>query len=610
MTSAYRSNPLLLAGVLLLAGISRNADAACVSQQSITLQPGWNAIYIGVDPAVNDLATVFNGLPIASVWRWRPDQGGAQFIADPAEGLDTLTGWFGWYPASKPEAFLSNLYQLEPNTAYLVKLEGTQSRQITIAGTPIYTAKQWQPDAFTLTGITADSSNPPSFAEYFSGSSAHQGQPIYKLGTDGRWSLVTSPISETLSPNRAYWIRTQGNSDWSGPLRVVLEQGESLEFGASVDRGQIVLRNLTGANGSFSINRLSGNTLPMAYGVTEPDGDVVFPTLENQLVLPAAAGSDTFLTLAPKRSEFTQNRHEQTFAITDEQGNCVLLAAGADAAQPLVAAKVGGAKTVLPAQYAGLWLGEVRVDNVSQAQSGHFEPATIDINGDGVVNSLDRRYVPDAPSSTPVPAQRTFTFRVLMHVDANGQARLLKDVIQMWQNGTTRPSAVDPTLNEIDQPGRFVLVTDKTRLSEFSGSSMRDNVPVGQRLSTVGYDFAGETLAMSGVFGPGQSLSADLQIGSDFPTNPFLHRHHPDHNNLDEQNLPLPPQRAEAYAVRRQQQFTFLAQEPDGGTSPEWGGSLVGGTFTEEISGLHRLPIFVSGRFSLNRVSPVASLDQ
>jgi hypothetical protein len=602
MTS-FRATPLLAGVLLAVAGL---ADAACVSQQTITLQPGWNAIYIGVDPQVKDLATVFAGLPVASVWRWRPDQGGARFIADPAEGLDALTGWFGWYPADRPEAFLSNLYQFEPNTAYLVKLEGSQSRQISVAGTPIYTAKQWQADAYTLTGITVDTSNPPSFAEYFAGSGAHQGQPVYTLGSDGRWSLVTSPGSETLSPNRAYWIRTKGVSDWSGPLRVVLEQGESLEFGSSVDRGRLVLRNLSGANGSFTVNRLGANTLPMVYGSSEPDGDVVFPPLGNQLVLPAVAGSDTFLTLAPKRSEFTQNRHEQIFAITDEQGSCVLLAAGADSAQPLVAAKAGN----VPAAYAGLWLGEVRVDAVSQAQSGHFEAAATDINGDGAINALDRRYVPDAPSSVPVPAQRSFSFRVLLHVDAEGQARLLKDVIQMWQNGSTRPSPSDPDLNEIDQPGRFVLVTDKTRLSEFSGSSMRDNVPVGQRVSTIGYDFAGDTLAMAGGFGPGQTLSADLQIGSDFPTNPFLHRWHPDHDNLDEQQLPLPAGRAEAYAVRRQQQFVFEALEPDGGSSPEWGGSLVGGSFSEEISGLHRLPILVSGRFRLSRVSPVARLDQ
>jgi hypothetical protein len=606
MSIASRSLPARLAATLLLAIAAGPAAAACVSEQNFTLQPGWNAIYVGVDPQVKELATVFAGLPIASVWRWRADEGGARFIADPAEGLDPLTGWFGWFPAGKPEAFLSNLYQLEPNTAYLVKLEGAQSRQFSVGGTPIYTAKHWQPDAYTLTGVTADSSNPPSFAEYFAGSGAHQGQPIYKLGTDGRWTLVTSPSSETLSPNRAYWFRTRGNSDWSGPLRAVLESGESLEFGGALERVQLVLRNLTGANGSFTINRLGGSTLPLAYAVTEPDGDVVFPRLENQLVLPAPAGSDTFLTLAPKRGEFTQNRHVQNFAITDEQGNCVLLAAGADAAQPLVSAR-GAA---VPAPHAGLWLGEVSVDAVSQAQSGHFEPAATDINGDGVVNALDRRYVPDVPSSTPAPAQRTFTFRVLMHVDASGQARLLKDVIQMWQDGTTQPSASDPSLNEIAQPGRFVLVTDKARLSQFSGSTVRDNVSVGQRLSTVGYDFPGDTLAMVGTFGPGTVLSADLQIAADFPTNPFLHRYHPDHNNLDEQSLPLPPQRSEAYALRRLQQFTFLAQQPDGGSSPEWGSDLVGGTFREEISGLHRLPIFVSGRFSLNRVSPVASLDQ
>lgn len=611
MTFASRSTPVLLAALVSFGSLCGPLQAACVAQQNITLQPGWNAIWIGVDPQVKELATVFAGMPVASVWRWRPDQGGAKFVVDPAEGLDSLTGWFGWFPPSKPEAFLSGLYQLEPNTAYLVKLEGTQSRQLTVAGTPIYTAKQWQPDAYTLTGITVDSSNPPSFSEYFTGSAAHQGQPIYKLGSDGRWTQVTSPDTETLSPNRAYWIRTQGVSDWSGPMRLVLEQGESLEFGKSLDRSRLVLRNLSGANGSFTLNRLGGNTLPMVYGVQEPDGDIVFPALENQLVLPVAAGADVFLDLAPKRSLFTQDRQQQTFAITDEQGTCVLLAAAAETAQPLVTnRKDGGAKALVPSAYAGLWLGEVSVDKVSQAQAGHFEPASTDVNGDGAINALDRRYVPDAPSTEPVPAQRVFSFRVLVHVDADGQARLLKDVIQMWQDGTLRPSAGDPSVFEVDEPGHYVLVTDKTRLSQFSGATVRDNESIGQRVSTVAYDFAGDTLPLSGGFGPGLTLDADIGIAADFPTNPFLHRYHPDHNNLDEQNLPLPPARQEAYALRRLQQFVFEAAEPDGGTSPEWGSSLVGGTFTEQVTGLHRLSIFASGRFRLSRVSPVARLDQ
>lgn len=590
MTFPTRSTgplPLVLAS-LACALASATAGAACVSQQNITLQPGWNAIYIGVDPEITDLATVFSGLPIASVWRWRPDQGGAQFIADPAEGLDALTGWFGWYPASKPEAFLSNLYRLEPNTAYLVRLEGTQARQITVTGTPLYTGKQWQTDAYTLTGITSDSSNPPSFAEYFAGSSAHQGQPAYKLGTDGRWSLITSPSSETLSPNKAYWIRTRGNSTWSGPLQVVLQQGEAIDFGAALERSQVVLRNLSGANGSFTINRLGGNTLPLTY----EDEDAVapaptFPDLGNQLVLPAAAGTDTFLTLAPKRSAFTQNRHEQTFAITDEQGSCVLLKASADPLQPLtpVTPPGGGAPVPPPVSYAGLWAGEVTIDAVSQAQ----------VRGSSL------------PGTTPLPTQRDFSFRVLMHVDAAGGVRLLKDVIQMWKDGTTRPSAADPSLMETDVPGRYVLLTDPSLIGQFSGATVRGNAEVGQRFSTVNYDFAGLTLPLTGQFAPGQTVSADIQVGSSLPTNPFLHRYHPDHNNLDEQFVNV---QVEAYAVRREQQFAFAAQEPGTNPSPEWGSSLLAGTFTETVTGLHRAPIVASGSFRLTRVSSIASLNQ
>jgi hypothetical protein len=579
---AFRSKLLLLGVALLFAAAAGRGHAACVSQQNITLQPGWNAIYIGVDPDIKDLATVFSGIPVASVWRWRPDQGGAQFIADPAEGLDSLTGWFGWYPAGKPEAFLSNLYRLEPNTAYLVKLDGTQSRQITVTGAPIYAPREWQTDAYTLTGITSDSSNPPSFAEYFAGSDAHQGQPFYKLGTDGRWTLVTSPATETLAPNRAYWIRTSGNSQWSGPLRVVLEQGESIDFGAALDRSRVVLRNLSGANGSFTLNRLGGSTLPLAYEQSDPVARTTsYPALGNQLVLAAAADTDTFLTLAPKRNEFTQNHHRQTFAISDEQGSCVLLDVSADSLQPITPPAGGTA----PVSYAGLWAGVVSVDAVSQAQ----------MRGSNV------------PGTTPLPTMREFHFRVLIHVDATGNVKLLKDVIQMWKDGTTRPSATDPTLRETATPGRYVLLTDPALIGQFSGATIRDNAEVGQRFSTVNYDFAGLALPVNGQFAPGQTLQASIVVGTNLSTNPFLHRYHPDHDNLDAQFATV---QAEAYEVRRDQQFAIDAQEPGTRPTPEWGSSLLSGTFTETVTGLHRAPIVARGGFRLTRVSSIAVLNQ
>jgi hypothetical protein len=318
----------------------------------------------------------------------------------------------------------------------------------------------------------------------------------------------------------------------------------------------------------------------MLYRNEDPEtGEIAWPELRERLILDAPANTDIFLTLAVDRSRFTSSRQEQVFALTDEQGTRVLLQAGGNTIQPFLANKSGGMKAAGDG-YSGLWVGEITLDKVSEAQQA---------------------------GTTPTPTVRTFTQRVLLHVDAAGQARLLKDVIQMWQEGTSVPSALDPTLNETETPGRFVLLTDKDLIGLYSGASNRDGVSIGIRYSTVGYDFDGETLELDGDFAPDRTLRTALVIEPELPTNPFLHRYHPDHNNLDEQFLNY---QQEAYRVVRDMQFVFASEAPEDNPSPGWGDSRLGGRFEESIVGLHRNPIFVSGRFELRRVSAVTVLNQ
>lgn len=578
--NAVRGFVQRLAALALLLVLPASAQAA--TQQVVTLQPGWNAIYLEVQPDQRDIATVFAGLPIASVWRWRPDVDGAQFVRDPGEGLENLAGWFAWFPQPRPDAFLTNLFQIEGGTAYLVRLEGTQARQVTITGRPLFRPRVWQPNAFALTGLPVSPANPPSFAEFFSPSTAHAGQPVYTLDPDGHWRVVTSPSSEIIQPGRAYWIYTRGNSNYQGPMQVVLDQGEGLEFTAALQEITLVLRNFSGATGSFQLERVGGDTLPLLYKNEDPEtGEIAWPELRDTLTLDAPANTDIFLTLAVDRARFSASRMEQVFALKDEQGTRVLLFAGGNTIQPFVAAnKRKGLPKAVAEGYAGLWVGEISVDKVSEAQQG---------------------------GTTPTPTVRTFSQRVLMHVDNAGQVRLLKDVIQMWQEGTTQPSALDPTLEEVAQPGRFVLITDKNLVGLYRGATTRDGASVGLRYSTIAYDFVGDELEMDGDFGGDRTLQAAVVIEPDLPTNPFLHKYHPDHNNLDEQFLNY---REEAFRVVRDMQFVFAPQPPADDPAPGWGDTRVGGDFAESIVGLHRNPIFVSGRFELRRVSAVPVLNQ
>ncbi len=572
--------------LLLLPLSPRAADMS----QTITLNPGWNAIYVSVQPNDNEIESVFANIPVRSVWRWRPGREQVQFIRDPSEGLENVEGWFAWFPEPRPDAMLTNLFTIDGNTAYLVRLpEDAGTRQLTIHGKPRFIPTQWRPDDFTLTGLPVAGSNPPTFSEFFSQSPAHASQPIYRLdNADGRWKPVSG--STPISANEAYWIRTQGNSRYQGRMHLVLDQGESLAFDAAFDQMRFVLRNLSGVNGSFQIERLGSTRVPLSLRTEDPEtGEVGWPDLPDVETIDAPANKDVFITLAIKRPQFTQQRMEQLIAITDELGQRIVLHVGGDVVQPgalparpagmgAAGAKAGGDNPLL---FAGLWIGEVVIDKVSEAQNGGTTPVTV--------------------------GSSAFTQRFLVHVNAQGQARLLKDVIQMWEEGTMRPSSIDPSYQEVDQPGRYVLLTNKQLISLYSGVAGRDGTPVGIRYSSIGYDFPGETLDFTGVFGPGGEISTTIVMPPQLPTNPFLHRYHPDHNNLDEQFLNYLP---EAFEVQRNVQMAFTPDDPSGSNGPGWGDSLIGGTFAESITGLHRNTIFTSGTFHLRRASPVTVLNQ
>jgi len=570
----------LTAGFVLLLLTGQAPGQTATYEQVIDLQPGWNAVFVQVEPEDNQLATVFADVPVASVWRWLPTGDGARFVQDPAEGLENIEGWFAWFPEPRPEAFLTNLFRINANTAYLVYIEGSQSHQIRINGRPELLPLRWQTDAFTLTGLPVAASNPPTFGEFFADSAAHQNQPVYRLSSDGRW-LAVDAAATPIEAGEAYWIFTDGNSRFQGRLDLVLDQGESLEYAAALEEIRFVLRNRSQLPGSFQLRRLAGSSMPLAFRNEDIEtGDVGWPFLPETLVLEAPPREDVFVTLGVVRRDFTASRMEQILEITDEFGERLLLHIGGNTIQPFVAPTRGSTRLVEGGALAGLWLGEVEINAVSQSQSA------------GVI---------------PENAPQTFSQRFLLHVDSAGQVRLLKDVIQMWEEGTLVPSDEDPAFNEVDEPGRYVLITDPGLLGLFSGAINRDGESVGQRFSTVAYDFEGDAQLFDGEFGPGNQISTTLVIDSELPTNPFLHRFHPDHDNRDAQFLNF---RQEAYQVIREMRLIFVEDDPSGRTPPGWGETLVGGFFEESITGLHKNTIFTSGEFRFRRVSAVPVLNQ
>ncbi len=569
-------------------------------QQTFELNPGWNAIHLQVQPENNDIEVMLAGVPVESVWRWIPkevDQ--VEFVQNPAEGLQNINGWHGYFPFPRPEAFLTNLFTLRADQTYLIKLAGSQPFTWTVTGKPKVKKVHWLSNSFNLTGLRVEPGNEPTFGDYFESSPAHAGQPIYRLGADGVWELVAQPHATPIKSGEAYWVYTDGSSAYQGPMEVTLEYGTELEYQATLTSQRVIVENHTDIPTAITVRRYGNAATPMPMAFELMDDEMherSWPKFQSSLSFGIAAQNDVIFNFALTRASFTEERMEEILEISNGLGSRVLVHVGGNTSQPLVLpvgyaanSQSGGAGVNAVARgasgglhpHAGLWVGVVAVNGVSEAQFG------------GV---------------TPQPTGRDFPLRFLFHVDTAGRARLLKDVIEMWEDGTYKPAASDPSMLETDVPGRYVLLTDVDLIPSYAGAKTRDGTPVGIRHSTVAYDFEEQYLDFEPAsFAPPFTMSVTVRVASESPTNPFLHKYHPDHDNLDPQFLNY---REEAFEVTRAMQFEFTAEDPSGKTPPDWGDSVLGGYYRETISGLHRSAIFVEGAFRFRRISSVPMLNQ
>jgi len=245
-----------------------------------------------------------------------------------------------------------------------------------------------------------------------------------------------------------------------------------------------------------------------------------------------------------------------------------------------------------PHPRAGLWIGSVSIQKVSQPASGSPEE--------------------------PVPVASEFQFRLLVHVDGGGQAKLVQKVLQMWKPGTYKPAEDGSTNRVLDQPGRFVLATDESMIVGLTGAAIRDGQSVGRRFSSAAFAFR-EPIPLTGVgeFGADQAtVAGEVLVGYNDPLSPFVHAYHPDHNNLNDRREPLTLRSdargrftSESFDVTRRINLAFTAGDPDQLTLAGWGDTQLGGIYRERISGLHKNDLYLQGTFRLHHASDVAVLN-
>ncbi len=372
-----RARALASVAVGLMWGLLNPATSSAQPEwtQSFDLVPGWNAIYLHVQPENTDPAVVFAGISVRSVWTRGVEPGSVEFIADPADAMREQRGWLAYVPANLPESVApaladKELVSIEGNRAFLVQIDGDPVT-LNITGLPLVPAIDWQANEFNLVGFPIDPNDPPTFSFYFAGSSAHQAQPVYRLLASGQWERVAAPNADKMRYGEAYYVFSGSASDFVAPLAVQVPSSDGFSYGAGVADILVAFQNLSDIGVTVEIGDLaSPDAVPLSYLdiVTEegPDlGEFQWPPLEGGLAISANTNDVKSARLAVRRGDFSADSLSTVLSISDGAGTRWLL--------PLQASRAGGASAAALAgtgdsAFTGLWIGQATVNRVSQPQ--------------------------------------------------------------------------------------------------------------------------------------------------------------------------------------------------------------------------------------------------
>lgn len=569
--------------------------------QRLRLQAGWNAVFLHVQPEPREPEAVFASLPPnTTVWGRNLRSSSVQFIQNAEELKPSDPDWLLYLhqPVDRAQVGFSTMHAVTGSRAYLVKVP--VAADLTITGKPLLRRPGWAPDAPTLVGFDVSGTTPPTFGSFFEGSDAHRGNPIFRLGADGSWRQESNLSTLPMVANEAFWIRTRGASAYSGPLEISVDQADRLDFGTAVIEQRVRIRNTSTSDrtvlvevlasapppvgtathlGPVQLARWRAETTRQIYGWDVIRGETALGTLKagEQLLLRLAIQRN-LLAIPSKPVSDSSSLYQSLLRVTDGEKRFQVLVpvTAAYAGSPSRTLALAGAPASPSTAVApGLWIGNALIDKVS-------EPASV------------------SDPNLPTQATSEASFRLIIHVDSSGKARLLQQVYLMLQGGRKDEDG------RVVEPAEMVLVAKDDLLSRFKGSAMRDGQVVGRRVSSVGFGFS-DPIEMSGAFGSfSQPLTCTVTMDFDDPLNPYKHRYHPDHNNLSEDYKEIIP---EAFGVARKVSLAFQEQDPfdsalaTDGTQDAWG------IYREQIEGVHRRPIFVEGKFRLHRVSSVAVLQ-
>jgi hypothetical protein len=562
-----KSFPLLIAACTLLLAAPARAQWQTTTY---SLKGGWNAIYLHGDATHATPEQLFADNPeVLEVWRWNPNPNQAQFTSTPLLPTNGTPEWSKWLRGTVG----NSLNGLTGQAAYLVRCSGasTTSHAVPIAHRPLPPSNTWVRNGANLLGFPSSnaSGNFPTFSNYFATFPAAiaANSKIFKY-IGGEFSAsnplqIFSPSSERLDRNQAYWFSSEVVGNFFAPVHITFSSSGGLGFGR---QGTVItarVMNRTAAVMSLTIAPVESNDPPSGMEPIQGPVPLTRRTLNGQanwVETPLAAAVTE--VIAPNSSielSFGIARSAMSKDNTDALFASLLRFTDSGKLFDILIPA-----TARQSSLAGLWIGEATVTAVESK--------------------------PEADAVTP--AARPFPLRYLVHVSHEGTASVLSQVFM-------GPLAA--------APHDFGLCSSESGLKADAKSAARRIVATHMPLD--------RALGAIGSFAIGSSLSCTIATPFDDPTNPFVHQYHPDHDNKSGKTTLVAGQ--ESHTVTRKVTFTFTATPPDGVSATGWGSSVLGGTYAEVVSGLHKDSVGVgtgngihlTGTFELRRASEISTLN-
>jgi hypothetical protein len=620
--------------------------------ETYNLKGGWNSIYLHGDATHDTIENLFpNSGATASVqeiWRWNPNPAQVQFTSSPLIPATGTPEWSVWVRGGGSNTLAS----LTGQTAYLVKCAGTAANlyAITLKQALLPPSSVWVRNGANLLGFPTfkNGANFPTFSSYFATFPAAiaANTKVFKyvggeLGPANPLQ-VFSTTSERVDRTQAYWFSSEVVGSFYAPLEISLSSRDGIAFGRSGSVITARVRNRTAAPVTLTLTPVNSEAAPPTAALITAAVPLTRRTFNTStLVYDSAPISGPYTEVVGPQTAI-----ELSFGIDRTNASMTGAAANALFASFLRVTDSGNLMEVyLPATaikdtHAGLWVGDIAVTNVgskvSNAAQGsatvsNGQISAISVVGTGgfgytsvpavtiaapvsgttatatatvangavtgfTITNPGSGYAIDSPkvtiASPPALAgtvtPQPFVMRALLHVADGGTATLLSQVF----------------VGQLAAPPHSVGICTQESLLK------ADAKATAQRLVAAHMPLDRVLITGSGAVTVPGVLTRTITIPFDDQTNPFVHQYHPDHDNKDARFQPLAAG-VESHTIQRSCTFTFTATPPPGSLATTgWGSTVIGGTYSETLTGIHKEPIQLDGTFELRRASEIGVLTQ